>query len=149
MLAFPRAFSKANHLFPARHGPEPSKISAKKKRIQTTAEEGQSWHCLWLYLLFTKEFCGIQTHFPLKQGKVKTAPNKNSFPAFPVYSALRASHGLGALLDFCTESPSPKNTASDNLLSSSVFLFLFFVFHGSLVWGSVGLTPKSPFSNPF
>ena len=111
-IAFPRASSKASHLLPAQPAPA-SKVSAKKKLIQTTAEDPEPWHCLRLYLLFTKEFCGIQTHFPLKQGKVKTAPNKNRFLAFPVYSAPLLSVGQGLLWTSGENTPSKEHKSDD------------------------------------
>ena len=83
----PSASSRASHLLPARPPglPRPPHTG---ERLQS--HRGGSTALALPPRLFAVRSgaCGMQTHFPLRRGKVETAPNQNRFLAFPVYSAL-------------------------------------------------------------
>lgn len=93
----------------------------------------------------------MQTHFPLRGGKVKTAPNQNRFLAFPVYSA-RCS-GPRARRPARTGGPNnPLRKALEGEELSSLVSIRLPLVAGGIIWGarrgSADLTPKPPFSLP-
>lgn len=102
-------FSKANRLLPA---PPAAAFQGLQRRTRSQPRAGAAAlapprSCS----LFTKEFRGIQAHFPPKPGKGKTVPNKNRCLAPPVSAA--ALLCTGGAPRTSGQKPPPKDTGKD------------------------------------
>lgn len=89
----------------------------------------------------------MQTHFPLKRGKVKTASNKNRFLVFPISSALLLSAGQGLLrTSGKTAAPAPAGQHPPKNIKVTSFLprFYFLFFASRFIWGWEALLGEFP-----
>lgn len=146
----PSVSSKASHLLPA--PPAGQGLPTQENRLQN--HHGGTTALALPPRLFAVHsgVCGMQTHFPLKGGKVKTAPSKTDSWCF-LFTQHRCS-GPWARRPARTDRPAPpsrKPWKEENF--PPIFLFAFLwrqvgSFGGAWGGGSAGLSPKPPISLP-